>query len=363
MNNRNESPGISYRFSQEFLIHLSTWMFLFGLPLMLIGRADEPTEFGRIIRLAGPPLAMALTFYLNYLWLVPQWLFRRRYKAYIAVNVGLCLCMLAFVYLWFSMCRTCFPYHSMPRLCAPPDTGLFIFFRIRDFILFAFMAVLAVVIRMGKKWYAMEQGRQKTELQRREAELKNLRNQISPHFLLNTLNNIYALIDIDTNKAQQAVQDLSSLLRHLLNDNILDFIPLHRELDFLENYVALMKIRIPEEVDLRFCIDLPQNNNMQIAPLIFISLIENAFKHGISPMHPCFIHIRIFSERPDSLTCLIENSNYPKQSDSISGSGIGLEQVQKRLDLIYPDRYEWTRGTNADQSVYTSKLTLQTSKQ
>ena len=157
-----------------------------------------------------------------------------------------------------------------------------------------------------------------------------------------------------------AVQDLSRLLRHLLYDNNQDFIPLNRELEFLKNYVALMKIRLSSNVDLQFHIDIPSENPIRVAPLIFISLFENAFKHGISPVKPSFIHIKIYSSGPDTLSCSIENSYFPKQRNDISGSGIGLEQVQKRLDLIYPDKYEWTKGCDENATVYKSILTIHT---
>lgn len=170
----------------------------------------------------------------------------------------------------------------------------------------------------------------------------------------------YALIAFDTDKAQQAVQDLSRLLRHLLYDNNQDFIPLNREMEFLKNYVALMKIRLSSNVDLQFHIDIPSENPIRVAPLIFISLFENAFKHGISPVKPSFIHIKIYSSGPDTLSCSIENSYFPKQRNDISGSGIGLEQVQKRLDLIYPDKYEWTKGCDENATVYKSILTIHT---
>ncbi|WP_443897281.1 histidine kinase [Paraprevotella clara] len=303
--------------------------------------------------------AMAMVFYLNYIWLVPQLLFNKRNKAYVLSNVAFCIGMLFFTHLWFELVNAYF--HSTPP---PPKNSMgfwgFLLFRLRDFILFGLIAALAATIRMSKKWHEAELGRQKAELKRIEAELKNLHNQINPHFLLNTLNNIYALIAFDTDKAQQAVQDLSRLLRHLLYDNNQDFIPLNRELEFLKNYVALMKIRLSSNVDLQFHIDIPSENPIRVAPLIFISLFENAFKHGISPVKPSFIHIKIYSSGPDTLSCSIENSYFPKQRNDISGSGIGLEQVQKRLDLIYPDKYEWTKGCDENATVYKSILTIHT---
>ena len=123
----------------------------------------------------------------------------------------------------------------------------------------------------------------RAERQKTEAELKNLKNQLNPHFLLNTLNNIYALIAFNSDKAQEAVQELSKLLRHVLYDNQQTFVPLEKELDFIRNYVALMRIRLPQQVEVSVNLEVDSGGALQIAPLIFISLIENAFKHGISP--------------------------------------------------------------------------------
>ena len=347
---------------REPFIHLCAWLFLFCLPPMLIGSGHERTDQSIVFRMMGPPLAMAMIFYLNYIWLVPKLLFRKKYKTYALVNAIFCLCMLVFTHFWFKIGETCF--HDIPLPPRKEGMGMWrnLLFRLRDFVMFGLIAGLAAVIRMSKKWHEAELGRQKAEMRHIEAELKNLHNQINPHFLLNTLNNIYALIAFDAGKAQQAVQDLSRLLRHLLYDNNQDFIPLERELEFLRNYVALMKIRLSDNVDLQFSVDVPDERRIRIAPLIFISLFENAFKHGISPIKPSFIHIRIYSPQDGILTCRIRNSNFPKRRNDISGSGIGLEQVQKRLNLIYPDRYEWTKGTENQQTIYTSTLTLQTTQ-
>ena len=311
----------AHKLSHEWLIHLLAWMFLFGLPPMLMSHPNEHMEDGELLRMIGPPLAMGIVFYINYLWLVPRLLLEKKHKTYVLINVLLCVGMLFFIHFWFTLGEAYF--HIQPPV-APHDGGLEVWrslmFRLRDFIMLGLIAALAAVIRMSQRWHVAELGRQNAELRRVEAELKNLHNQINPHFLLNTLNNIYALIAFDAEKAQQAVQDLSRLLRHLLYDN-----------------------------------------SIRIAPLIFISLLENAFKHGVSTIKPSFIHIRIYCPHEGFLTCHIANSYFPKQRNDISGSGIGLEQVQKRLDLTYPGKYQWTKGPDESLTVYQSILTLQTS--
>ena len=349
---------LNYKHSQELLIHLLAWVFLFCLPPMLIGRANERPGQEEMFRMMGPPLAMAMVFYLNYIWLVPQLLFNKRNKAYVLSNVAFCIGMLFFTHLWFELVNAYF--HSTPP---PPKNSMgfwgFLLFRLRDFILFGLIAALAATIRMSKKWHEAELGRQKAELKRIEAELKNLHNQINPHFLLNTLNNIYALIAFDTDKAQQAVQELSRLLRYVLYDNQEKYVPLCKEVGFICNYIELMRIRVTEDVDIETHFDIKPDSQTPIAPLIFISLIENAFKHGISPTNHSFIHISL-TEKDGQVNCVIRNSNYPKNENDKSGSGIGLEQVQKRLELLYPGRYKWKCNLSEDQKEYYSSITITT---
>ena len=187
-----------------------------------------------------------------------------------------------------------------------------------------------------------------------------LQNQLNPHFLLNTLNNIYALIAFNSDKAQEAVQELSKLLRHVLYDNQQTFVPLEKELDFIRNYVALMRIRLPQQVEVSVNLEADSGGALQIAPLIFISLIENAFKHGISPTVDSFISISIFGHTDGTVRCEILNSNHPKSGQDKSGSGVGLEQVSKRLQLIYQGHYEWIKVISENGQVYSYILTIQT---
>ena len=130
-------------------------------------------------------------------------------------------------------------------------------------------------------------------------------------------------------------------------------------MDFIRNYIELMRIRLAAHVRVETQFDIPAGSRTQIAPLIFISLIENAFKHGISPTEPSFIRIR-FSEENGEICCDIINSYHPKTDADKSGSGIGLEQVRKRLELSYPGRYTWQQGVSADKTEYRSILTIKT---
>ena len=193
------------------------------------------------------------------------------------------------------------------------------------------------------------------------ASMKNLRNQVNPHFLLNTLNNIYALTAFNQQGAQKAILELSGMLRHILYDNQQDFVRLDDEIKFIHSYVNLMRIRIPKTTKIQIDVDVPKDTELRIAPLIFISLIENAFKHGIGTAENSFIHINIYADRKH-ISCEIENSNFPKNDTDRSGHGIGLEQVGKRLELAYHKKYTWEKGTKDNNKIYYSNIYIYDTK-
>ena len=119
-----------------------------------------------------------------------------------------------------------------------------------------------------------------------------------------------------------------------------------------------MKIRLTKQTDVEFTNEVT-DPELKIAPLLFVPLVENAFKHGIVQGEQCFVHIKIeHQEKPSVLICSISNSNHPKSTHDRSGHGIGLEQTQKRLDLSYPGRYEWEKGVSDDGKIYTSTIKI-----
>lgn len=171
------------------------------------------------------------------------------------------------------------------------------------------------------------------------------------------MNNIYALISFDTDKAQRAVLSLSALLRKMLYGGKDNSASLKDEVDFIRNYVELMKLRLSKNVNIDLSVDVPGSDHIRVAPFIFISLVENAFKHGISATNHSFVFISLKYEA-GKIICDIRNSNYPKDDTDKSGHGIGLEQVAKRLELAYPGKYEWQKGLDEHENIYYSKITI-----
>ena len=301
------------------------------------------------------PLFQMIVFYLNYLVLAPKLFVAGKHRYNLLVNVLLITALGAALHYWMEYVNSIYT----PLFSRPLDNIDNFTYIVRNSLNLAVFAGGATALALARRWVTTDQKLKEVETARVQAELSNLRNQINPHFLLNTLNNIYALTAFDTPKAQEAIQELSKMLRHILYDYQQPSVTLNDEVEFLQNYVNLMRIRLPQSVDVRFqtSIDNPQ---LEIAPMLFISLVENAFKHGISPSEPSFVHISIESH-DKQIVCDIKNSNHPKPASDHSGHGIGLMQVQRRLELSYPDHYEWYQGIT-DDGVYHSRIVINIEK-
>ena len=189
-----------------------------------------------------------------------------------------------------------------------------------------------------------------------EAELAWLKNQLNPHFLFNTLNNISSLTQIDADEAQNSIGELSDLLRYALYETQQKEVPLCGEIAFMENYISLMALRCDKNVKITTHFDVPDTART-IAPMLFLSPIENAFKHGVSSGKPSFIDISL-TEENGFLVFSCQNSNHPKDSCDRSGSGIGIENMRKRLELMYTKRYEMSQ--TVEQGVYKLQIKIRT---
>ena len=232
----------------------------------------------------------------------------------------------------------------------PPSIPDFVDSNIRDFrffwqlraLGFFFIASLIWGFSFGlailRKWSQTEKERKELEKEKLNSELAFLKNQVSPHFFFNTLNNIYSLIGIDANDAQEAVLKLSKLMRYLIYESEQGQSKLSDEVRFMANYIDLMKLRISAKVELN--VSMPENCcDLNVPPLLFIPFVENAFKHGISYREQSFINIRMFIDET-KITFSVQNSiGTSSQAEDGQYGGIGLENVKKRLALLYPDTH------------------------
>ena len=212
---------------------------------------------------------------------------------------------------------------------------------------------MCVGLKTNKRWGKNELMLQKIKQTQLDAEIKYLRYQIQPHFLFNTLNNIYSLIDSSPNIAKTSVHSLSKMMRYLLHESVTNKVPLVKEIDFLERYIDLMQLRVSSNLTLEKSFPII-NQPIQIAPLLLISFIENAFKHGIDSVQPSYIKIKLTIEKEEIHYSVI-NSSFP-QKNKVTDSGIGLENLKKRLELVYPNRFELIQDENNNS--FSSKLII-----
>lgn len=343
---------------REINIHILCWIIIIFLPIFFYGQDEGVRAYAeRFLRSFGGPLSYVVVFYFNYLWLVPKHFFsveKSGKRDFVLWNIPLIILAIIINSIWWRLMLRFFPipaqYHTNYWL-AP------YFFHAT--LMLVLITTLSIALRMMQRWQLMEQRRKEAEQLRIEAELSNLRHQLNPHFLLNTLNNIYSLIAIDSGKAQDAVQELSRLLRHMLYDDRNGTVPLYKEVEFIRDYISLMKIRLTDNVTVDTKLNISPQDATPIAPLIFISLIENAFKHGISPTEKSFISVEINNQN-GVVSCRISNTNFPKSSDDLGGSGIGLKQLDRRLKMLYPGKYSWTHGVSPDGTTHQSSITINT---
>jgi LytS/YehU family sensor histidine kinase len=319
----------------KIISHLATWGVLFLLP-MVFRTLDFPEQ---MLHVAG----VVTLFYLNYLWLTPRYYMRGHKLLCWIVNSALLAAIIGVMYFRRGVVELSYLFNLSVAV------------------------MISVSMRLGSIWQESveaqlkaETARAEAEAARAEAELHNLQYQTNPHFLLNTLNNIYALTAFDAKRAQEAIEQLSAMLHHILYDNQEDEVKLTDEVDFLQNYINLMKIRQSGKLDITFDVDV-RCDGVKIVPLILIPLVENAFKHGISPTQPNFIHIRLYADC-EQIDFSIDNSNHPKTGNDCSGHGIGLTQVTKRLEIAYAGRYAWQHGPSDDNAAYCSHINIKLAK-
>lgn len=187
-----------------------------------------------------------------------------------------------------------------------------------------------------------------------QAELMHLKSQVNPHFFFNTLNNLYGLVELDPAKAQRLILKLSDMMRYSIYEGQNDWVTLADEITYLENYMDLHKMRYHKEITIRFDIDA-EDRRVKIMPLLFIIMVENAFKHGVEKLRKdAFVHIRLKA----TLTYVdfeIENNFDAEEQDGTDG--IGLNNLKKRLELVYLNKHELEISTNR-ADIYKIRLRL-----
>ena len=358
------------------IAHLATWICFFLLPYIFFPQSkDIPFDISRyiIILLIIINLFLLGFYYLNTLILIPRLLFKRKWFLYLLCIVT---CFIAFFYVpkevayWVTgndeetIKKEIIQQHiaqkekaklqnsdsskSNNAMNRPPK-----YKRNSDFRYFpgsyaVFILVFAVgtCLSVMQEWKKIEDHKEQIEREKVSTELSFLKSQINPHFFFNTLNNIYSLAITGSTETANAVMKLSSIMRYVLTDTQNNKVPLQSEVDFIKNYIDLQLVRLTDKVKVDFITD-GELDHIQIAPLLFIPFIENAFKYGISTKESSAIYIKL-STSQNAVSFFVNNTIVKSENIFKETTGIGINNVKRRLELLYPDKYilEVTENNN-----------------
>jgi Histidine kinase len=333
-------------------IHILIWSLLLLFPYMMFPQIGN--EFRPGLTHLVPLLFYAAIFYSNYIILTDKLLFEKRYVWYCLINMALLLFCFWIDWGIHSWLRPKLPALENIRSMFPgkrPDSNMF--FVLKDLFSLFIPIIFAIALRAMERWISAEAEKKEIINKNLESELENLRYQLQPHFFFNSLNNIYSLIEISPTKAQDTVLGLSKLMRYLLYETNHKKVDLAHEILFLTNYIKLMEIRQSDKTTTTFSFPEVEEKKYFIAPLLLIPMIENAYKHGVSATQSSQIYFSI-ELKENQLFFVSRNTSFPKNESDISGSGIGLDNLRKRLELFYPGGHEL--------SIQTKKNTIEASE-
>jgi len=387
------------------VVHIAGWLLFMAFPLLFLNRGDQTGESLLLLQNKYYWLFCAsyiFLFYSNAYFFIPRLFLRRKYGAYAIIA----LLLFTGIYFlrpfdrllrnndhWTNFSGQMLPPpmdHGLPgnHLSPPPGDqrrGDFtpgppdgpppfrgqkrsgpgaggyggkhhgFFFDTTSFFIFLMIMALSTATKTIRQWELTEQRAARAEADKASAELSFLKAQINPHFLFNTLNNIYTLALIKDDHAPESIMKLSNIMRYVTDDATLDFVPLQSELDCINDYIELQRLRIGSktEIDISFAGDIA---HQKIAPFVLMTFIENVFKYGISKHQSSVIVITVLAAENSILfycvnTIFLENK--PNER-----AGTGLENTKKRLQSLYPGRH--ILKISNENSTYTVNLTLQT---
>jgi two-component system LytT family sensor kinase len=301
-----------------------------------------------ILTFVGYGLINVSLFYLNFLWLLPRFLDRNLYRAYGMVAV---ISIVGYALLKYVVALSFRPLVLMNKSGEVTSAGAYIFSAVITNIIFVF---LSAALKFAVDWFKSERVQRDLENQRLTAELSFLKSQINPHFLFNSLNSIYSLAYQRSETTPEAILKLSEIMRYMLyecNDAKVD---LTKELQYMQSYIDMQKIRYEGKVFVNFSVH-GKVTNQKIAPLLLIAFIENAFKHGLAndPRQPILMQVYVKEEH--QLYFYLHNKKHHHNRDA--GGGIGMHNVKRRLELLYPGQY--TMIVKNEPESYSCELTLE----
>jgi two-component system LytT family sensor kinase len=352
------------------IAHIAAWVCFFTLPyLVFFPRLREFNMSNhQLASIICNNVFLVVFYYLNTLFLIPKFLVKEKWFLYI---LSIVVCLLIFLYVPRQIATLIAEpepfnpqnrefirnpaFQGKPRLnmnaprkrpvADPYNTVLFL-------LIFTVGTCFSVI----QRWLKTEQTRKETENEKLNTELSFLKSQVNPHFFFNTLNNIYSLAIVRSEHTAPAVMKLSSIMRYILTETQHDKVPLSNEVDFIHNFIDLQKVRLTDKVILNFTTE-GSLDDLLVAPLLFIPFVENSFKYGVSTKESSNINIDI---RTEGNVIHFSAVNYIVVSENnlMENTGIGINNVKRRLELMYPGKHKLT--TTEKDNYYTVHLEIET---
>jgi len=341
---------INWKKTKRIALHICFWIcyllfysFLYGYRTGTIGSAMLQSSYTL-------PIDMAATYFAIY-FLIPKFLLRRKYVLYF-------LLLITSTVIAAATTRLINYYYVIPRFSPDYDISKYPLFTFSFFILtynIYPVVILASAIKLLKSLFEERYKRMDLEIQNQSSELALLRNQINPHFLFNTLNNIHTLITRDSDKAADALMRLSEIMRYMLYETTVELVPIEKEIEYIQSYIELQKLRLTNPQNIHCKLD----SNMRgflIAPMLFIPFIENTFKHSDknNKIEPIIITLELNEKKIFFSSSNPIKSKHEESLDKVGG--IGLKNVKRRLELLYPTNYSLQIAEK--NSTFTVQLTI-----
>jgi hypothetical protein len=286
-----------------------------------------------------------LVFFWNQNFFVPKLFFKKKYVQYVLINF-LCLLFVICLYQlsWITMSKWILGHIVSIYEVKASLPIVFVKFLVLSFFI-CFMNIVLFVASVQAHLYYQRYTKKEIES---NVKMEFLKRQLSPHFLFNSMNNVISMMDIDVQKSKQQMFDLVAILRTLLYDNQAQSVVLAREIEFIKRFINLEKMRFDDSMEIMFNTNC-EHSKKNIVPMLFLPLVENAFKHSLNLNGKSFIHIEI-TEDANSIIYQSENTNFPKKAKDGVSSGVGLETFLKRLELSYHEKYVYQ--THIENDVY-----------
>ena len=356
-------PSFTPKRNLSFLVHILGWIMLCVVLLILsplswrMGDVELPVQFWwKQIFLVS---LLILIFYSNSEVIVPRILLKGKNYLYILITLGSALLFYSMIVYFEQFSLYAEKMHEIFNPGKPfVQNKRWLPGDVFQLLLYLISIGLSTSVSLVQKWQKDEALRRELDRQRIDTELSYPKAQINPHFFFNTLNNIYALTNLDVSKAQEALLKLSRMMRYVLYENQKNETLLSKEVKFIEDYIELMKMRLSTKVKLVVHIDEPKED-LVIAPMLFLPFLENCFKHGVSSQRESEIQIKI-ELMGETVFFETKNHIFPINPDSPEAkeNGIGLVNTKRRLSLLYPEKHRLKFGKEESTNQYWVNLTI-----